>query len=257
MKRILSLSFALSMALSLCACGSKSGKSSFVKTKSETVSYDSANTEPATVSEKLTPADQLLEDIKGTYDELFTVICDTKYDQIWLDRCEAFTGKDMAESTAEMLKGSCTATIYGEDAVNAYSNAENMRFDCYFINGVKQFVFNGSSISGIDNSGKKLFEHEYKYVEDFSFGGIMDGYLYETTDNDAGEFRYFLMMPDTPSTTYHIEFRYGSDLDDLAEYSKGAYAYWLAAGIPANCDEKMINDCISLFVEENLAEMDK
>jgi hypothetical protein len=48
--------------------------------------------------------------------------------------------------------------------------------------------------------------------------------------------------------------QYGSDLNDLAEYNKGAYAYWLAAGISANCGEKMIEDCISLFVEENLSE---
>ncbi|WP_296691314.1 hypothetical protein [Ruminococcus sp.] len=243
MKKTLTLSLAVAMALSLCACGSE---------KTSTPNYES--NESAAVSEKLTPADQLLEDLKGTYDELFTVICDEKYDQIWLDKCEAFVGKDMAESAAEMLKSSCTATIYGEDAVNAYTNAEDMRFDCYFINGVKQFVFNGSNISGIDDSGKKLFEHEYKFVKDFSFGGMMDGYLYETTDNDAGEFKYFLMMPDTPATTYHTEFRYGSDLNDLAEYSKGAYAYWLAAGIPANCGEKMIEDCIGLFVEENLSE---
>ena len=100
-----------------------------------------------------------------------------------------------------------------------------------------------------------MFEHEYKFVKDFSLGGIMDGYLYETSDKDAGEFRYFLMMPDTPATTYHTEFRYGSDMEALAEYNKGAYAYWLAAGIPANCDEKLISDCIALFAEENLSEM--
>ncbi|WP_295092159.1 hypothetical protein [Ruminococcus sp.] len=243
MKKALTLSFAIAMTLSLCACGSE---------KNSTQNYES--NEPAVISEKLSPAEQLLEDIEGTYDELFTVICDTKYNQVWIDKCEAFVGKDMAESTAEMLKSSCTATLYGEDAVNAYTNSEDIRFDCYFINGVKQFVFNGSNISGIDNSGKKLFEHEYKFVKDFSLGGMMEGYLYETTDNDAGEFRYFLMMPDTPATTYHTEFRYGSDLNDLAEYNKGGYAYWLAAGIPVNCGEKMIEDCISLFVEENLSE---
>ena len=111
-----------------------------------------------------------------------------------------------------------------EEAVKAYANTENIQFDCFFINGVKQFVFNGSNISGLDDSGKNVFEHEYKFVKDFSLGGMMDGYLYETDDKDAGEFRYFLMMPDTPASTYHIEFRYGSDMDALAEYNKGAYA---------------------------------
>lgn len=127
----------------------------------------------------------------------------------------------------------------------------------FFINGVKQFVFDGSNISGLDDSGKKVFDHEYKFVKDFSLGGIMDGYLYETSDSDAGEFRYFLMMPDTPATSYHIEFRYGSDIDALAEYDKGVYAYWLAAGIPSDYDDKLIENVIGLFAEENLSEMDE
>ena len=138
MKKLLTLSIALTMAVSLCACGSESKDSTSVKT------------ETTTAAEELTPADQLLEDVKGTYDELFTVICDPKYDQIWIDKCEAFVGEDMAESCAEMLKSSCTATIYGDEAVEAYSDAESMKFDCFFINGVKQFVFDGDNISGLD-----------------------------------------------------------------------------------------------------------
>ena len=245
MKKLLTLSLALTMAVSLFACGSESNDSS------------SAKTEKTNVSEKLAPADQLLEDVKGTYDELFTVISNPEYDQIWLDNCEKFVGKDMAESTAEMLKNACMGTVYGEEAVKAYTNTENVQFDCFFINGIKQFVFDGSIISGLDESGKKVFEHEYEYVKDFSLGGMMDGYLYETSDKDAGEFRYFLMMPDTPATTYHIEFRYGSDMDALAEYDKGAYAYWLAAGIPSDYDDKLIEDVIGLFAEENLSEMNE
>lgn len=81
MKRLLTMSAVLAMAVSLCACGSETSKS------------DSAKTETTTVAEKLLPADQLLEDVKGTYDELFTVISDPKYDQIWLDNCEKFVGK--------------------------------------------------------------------------------------------------------------------------------------------------------------------
>jgi hypothetical protein len=83
----------------------------------------------------------------------------------------------------------------------------------------------------------------------------MDGYLYETEDGDAGEFRYFYMMSDTPATTYHLEFRYGSDADALAQYNEGPYAYWLAAGFPVDADEEMVKNVITLFCEENLAEM--
>ena len=105
MKKLFALSLAFTMAVSLYACGSESKDSG------------SAKTETTTVAEKLTPAEQLLEDVKGTYDELFTVICDPKYDQVWLDKCGAIVGVDMAESCAEMLKSSCSATIYCDEAV--------------------------------------------------------------------------------------------------------------------------------------------
>lgn len=62
-------------------------------------------------------------------------------------------------------------------------------------------------------------------------------------------------MPDTPATTYHLEFRYGSNVEDLAKYNEGPYAYWLAAGFPADADEELIQKVITLFCEENLAEM--
>ena len=240
MKKILSLSITSAMVISLCACGAKSDSSSSKPESSSAV--------------ELSSAEQLLEDVRGTYDELFTVICDDKYDQVWLDKCEAIVGADMAADCAEMLKNACTGTVYGEDAVKKYTDPEEAQFDCYFINGVDQFVFDGSTISGLDEKGEKVFEHEYSYVKDLSLGGMMDGFLYETSDEDAGEFRYFFMMPDTPATTYHIEFRYGSDEAALAEYAEGDYAYWLAAGIPADCDDKLIDNVIGLFVEENLSE---
>ena len=87
--------------------------------------------------------------------------------------------------------------------------------------------------------------------------GMMDGYLYETADEDAGEFKYFFLLPDTPASTYHIEFRYGSDADALELYNEGPYAYWLAAGILADHDEQMVTDVINLFCSENLAEMEE
>lgn len=240
------LSLTVIAAMMAAACGSSAQ------------SMPEKGTETAQVSEtaeELAAYDQLLEDVRGTYDELFTVICDPQYDQIWLDKCEAIVGADMAGQCADMLKGACTGTIYGEDAIAAYKDPESAQFDCYFINGVKQFVFDGHQISGIDENGKEVFSHEYTYAEDFSIGGMLDGYLYETADADAGEFRYFVMLPDTPASTYHIEFRYGSDKEALTEYAEGPYAYWLAAGIPADRDDAMIDNVIGLFAEENLAGM--
>ena len=67
--------------------------------------------------------------------------------------------------------------------------------DCMFFG-----TFDGNTISGTDENGG-LFSHEYKFVSPLSLAGMMDGYLYETEDEDAGEFRYFFMMSDTPATT--------------------------------------------------------
>ena len=86
---------------------------------------------------------------------------------------------------------------------------------------------------------------------------MMNGYLYRTEDADAGEFEYFFLLPGTPDTTFHTEFRYGSDPEALMLYNDGPYAYWLAAGIPADRDEQMVQNVIDLFCTENLAEMNE
>jgi hypothetical protein len=201
-------------------------------------------------------ADALLEAVKGTYTPLFPVITDAKYDDIWLKSCVEALGEEMAPAAAEALKAACNGTIYGQEAVEAFGDGSNgAQFDCLFINGVSNITFDGKTISGTDENGKTVFSHEYAYAGKLSLGGMMDGLLYETADADAGEFRYFFMMPDTPATTYHLEFRYGSNVEDLAKYNEGPYAYWLAAGFPADADEELIRKVITLFCEENLAEM--
>ena len=200
-------------------------------------------------------AAQLLEDVKGTYVALFPIITDSAWDQVWLDHCAAVVGDEMAPEAAQMLKDACNGTIYGQEAIDAYGDGSNgAQFDCLFINGVDQITFDGATIGGT-LEGAEVFSHEYAYVGPLSLGGMMNGYLYETADADAGEFKYFFMMPDTPASTYHLEFRYGSDVDALTEYATGPYAYWLAAGFPVDADEAMTEDVIGLFCDENLAEM--
>ena len=208
-----------------------------------------------TVENDAANAAQLLEDVKGTYVALFPVITAPEYDQLWLDPCIEAVGEEAAPGVAEMLKTACSGTIYGQEAVDAFGDGSNgAQFDCAFINGVDTIIFDGATISGT-LEGNEVFHHEYSYVGPLSLGGMMDGTLYETSDADAGEFRYFFMMPDTPATTYHLEFRYGSDVDALTQYNEGPYAYWLAAGFPVDADEQMIHDVITLFCEENLADM--
>ena len=75
--------------------------------------------------------------------------------------------------------------------------------------------------------------------------------VYKSTD-EAGEFNFFLLREDTMAETYHIEFRYGSDLEALQGYMVGPYAYWLAAGIDESADENTIHKVIALFCLENM-----
>ena len=201
-------------------------------------------------------AEKLLEDVSGTYDALFPVITGPDYDQIWLDSCAAVLGAEAAPAAAEALKAACNGTIYGQEAIDAYGDGSNgAQFDCLFINGPAQIMFEGKKISGLDETGATIFSHEYSFVEPASIAGMMNGYLYRTEDADAGEFEYFFLLPDTPDTTFHTEFRYGSDPEALMLYNDGPYAYWLAAGIPADRDEQMVQNVIELFCTENLAEM--
>ena len=201
-------------------------------------------------------AEKLLEDVSGTYDALFPVITSPDYDQIWLDSCAAVLGDEAAPAAAEALKAACNGTIYGQEAIDAYGDGSNgAQFDCLFINGPAQIVFEGKKISGLDETGAMVFSHEYSFVEPASIAGMMNGYLYRTEDANAGEFEYFFLLPDTPDTTFHTEFRYGSDPEALMLYNDGPYAYWLAAGILADRDEQMVQNVIDLFCTENLAEM--
>ena len=218
--------------------------------------YIIRSSEEAGDSQDSKAAAELLSAVSGTYDELFPVITDAAYDQLWLDNCAAVVGEEAAPAVAEMLKTACNGTIYGQEAVDAFGDgSEGAQFDCLFINGVSQIVFDGDTISGLDKDGKTVFSHKYAYVGPASIAGMMNGYLYQTDDKDAGEFTYFFLLPDTPDTTFHTEFRYGSDPEALMLYNDGPYAYWLAAGILANRDEQMVKDVIQLFCEENLAEM--
>ena len=138
----------------------------------------------------------------------------------------------------------------------AETEADTAEFDAVaFLEAIKGTYEPLFPIITDPQNGDQLFSHEYRFVDGLSLAGLMEGSLYETEDEDAGEFKYFYMMPDTPDTTYHLEFRYGSDIDALSQYNEGPYAYWLAAGFPVDADEEMIENVITLFCEENLAEM--
>lgn len=192
----------------------------------------------------------LINSLTGSYTELFTTICAPEYDEVWLEKCKAVVGEENAEMVAEVLKSACTATIYGPDAVEAYTaDPDSARFDCYFQGGVSTFVFEGNKLTGLDADDNEVFSHEYTYVKEIP--DVIACHVYKTEDADAGEFTYLCLSDDSPAETYHIEFRYGDDVEALSSYYDGKYAYWLAAGILSDADEEMIDNCIELFTVEN------
>lgn len=244
-KKIFSLLLALVLSLSLLT-GCRNTTAPDTQQPAEPNAAESTVTD-----ENAAAAQQLLVDLTGSYQELWPVILDKQYTQLWLDNCAALVGEENAQAAYDKLSSMVTGTIYGEEAVAAYANGGGA-YDCSFTEGLSTLEFDGASstIKGYDAAGNELFSHTYHYVGMEDIRGL---YEYESDDADSGEFTYFCLAPDTNTTTYHIEFRYGSDLDALGQYDAGQYAYWLASGISTDYNQAMIENCIELFCTENLA----
>lgn len=258
------LSFTLAFSV-LAGCG-EAKSSTVTETQTETQANESVkeNTEVAeateTVAEPATEdaaddaeaANQLLLDLTGSYKELWPVILADEYKDVWLTDCAAIVGEDNAQAAFDKLSSMVTGEVYGEDAVTAYQDG-NFAYFCGFTEGLVTLEFDGatSTIKGQDADGNELFAHTYHFIGMEETRGL---YEFESDDADSGEFTYFFLAPDTSDTTYHIEFRYGSDADALAQYDAGPYAYWLASGIATDCDSTMIENDIELFCNENLAQ---
>ena len=196
-------------------------------------------------------ATALQQKLGGTYVELFSDQGFTaeKWDSLWIAECAKFVGEEQASAAAAQLKSFCQGTLIGEEAVKANTENGSTQFSCQFRNGISKFVFDGErNITGYDADGKVLFSHNYN---------IYDGtpeyeyYIYKSEDDNEDEFTYFAFFPDNPKDTYHIEFRYGDNIEALNELTTGKYAYWMAAGVWEN-DDKQCEEAIKKFIAENL-----
>ena len=224
----------------------------------------------AAETEEAVPAPVVsLEDLQGTYVELFPEFEKEEYKDVWITRLKEAAGLDeeTAAAAREMMIAMMESEIYGEEALElAAEDPEYGMFDCYFINGPVTITVEGDEIYGTDEQGNEVFRHPYAFEEKMKMDlgeemnamyaeiiseeewPTMDVYVAEDAEDD---FKYFAFAGDTPAETYHIEFRYGAQKEGLASYYDGAYACWLAAGIPADYSEELITDCINLFVDEN------
>lgn len=251
MKKKALLSMMLAAALSFGAMGAVQAE--------ETETAAETGTEAESAAEPF-DGEAFLGELAGTYKELFSVIGAEENKEIWTGFLSAYTtDEDEIETYYQMLVGSCTKEIYGQEAINAYAETpEDAGFDCSFLADLAEFTVDGSTISGVDADGNELFSHTYHYVEDAEITYMGQGlgayhHIYESDDADSGAFTYFAFTDDTTAATYHLEFRYGESLENLSDYTEGDYAYWNAAAISVDYDEQLLNDCIQLFMEENVA----
>lgn len=192
-----------------------------------------------------------LQSLQGTYIELFSAqtCLSPEYASLWHTEAAKYVGEDNADAAVKRLTASCQGTLIGEKAISAYTTPDKFRFCCSFKQNVAKITFNGNHISGVDKHGQEIFAHQYHFVGKDSDGN----YIYESDDSNDDEFRFFWMRPDSPSETFHIEFRYGSDKQQLTQLMTGKYAFWMASGVREYKTEEHKNSII-LFVGENLGE---
>ena len=250
-KLILSLTLCVTCLFSVCACGQTENTTANTDSGSAAVTTTDTGSAGSAADTAVDSSDYLSE-ISGTYVELFPEMSKDEYRQLWLDAAAPLVGEENAESATDMLLSMCMAESYGADVMDQYAaDPSSAKFDCYFIGGVKQFVMDGDKITGLDEQGNEVFSHNYKKID---VDNENDFIFYQSEDENSGQFTYFAFAPDTMETTYHLEFRYAEDLNDLQSWYEGNYAYWNAAAISADYTEDTMKDAIQLFASENLKE---
>lgn len=214
-----------------------------------------------TVTEVSVTGEDFLKNVIGEYVPLFEgATFNSEYDHYWHDYAAAVTGESMADMCVAMMKSAIGATSYGEDA--------GEEFFCGFTADVTKIEFGGEDGKEITFTLKngKTIKHNYEFIKDTAAAGIVegqewgvDGHLYKSKDGNKDEFTYIFMCPDTPDTTYHLEFRYGDSEENVLKLTEGKYKNWLAAGFSDSAledpNETMLQQVIALFVIENLGAM--
>jgi len=249
----------------LIGCGSNQAD-----TATAPVSVENEQTVESIEDSTLVPASSsdygVLSEVAGengtTFESLFKVILADEYRDIWKECVANIVPEDQVDETTEMLIHYINGDKYGDEA-SAQLAAGDYTFCCDYINGAEFLTFSDNTITIKKTDGTEE-THTYEYVgkvtigagetykqgeNEFDMSMQVDGY--KSTD-DAGEFTYFLMREDTMASTYHLEFRYGENLEELQQYLTGPYACWLAAGFDVNADDETIYNVINLFVTENL-----
>ena len=206
---------------------------------------------------------KFLSQVKDEYQPLFEgATFNSEYDHYWHDYAAAVVGGTSADETVAYMKTSIGAKGYGDQ-----NEAPN--FFCGFTNDVAKISFggeDGKTVTFTKKDGTST-TRTYEFVKDAAATGkygdydmAMNGYLYKAKNAEENDpFAYLLMFPDTPDTTYHLEFRYGDTEENVCKLLDGPYGYWVGSAIQTSAltetNEDTLQKVISLFVVENLVEM--
>ncbi len=214
-----------------------------------------------TSAQETTEGKDFLKEVIGEYQPLFEgATFDSKYDHYWHDYAAAVAGESAADACVAEMKTGIGAKTYGAEAGST--------FFCGFTADVVKISFAGAEGKEITFTKKdgSTVKHTYEYVKDVHKKEIVrgmdwpvNGYLYKSKDDNKDEFAYVFMCPDTPASTYHLEFRYGDTEENVTMMTDGKYKNWLAAAISTDAmkdpKEVDIQKVIALFVTENIGAM--
>ncbi len=160
-KQVASIALGTLTLLALAGCGQKSAESAsqaVEPAKSTAASGSAAQLEATAFGD-------YLSSISGSYIELFPELSKEEYRSIWHDAAAPLVGEDNADAATDMLLGMCMAEPYGAEAIEKYAaDPDSTAFNCYFLGGVKEFVMDCDTTTGLDEAGNEVFSHTYDAV---------------------------------------------------------------------------------------------
>ena len=132
-------------------------------------------------------ADKLFTAVKGDYVQLFKdVLFDVRYDKYWNDDAAAVVGAGAAKEAVKPLKASVGSSTYGD-------KADPNAFYCGFINDVKEVSFQDGGKVEFTTTDSKKVSHTYKFLKKDALSGVMEGYVFQSTDKNEDEFKYVFL----------------------------------------------------------------
>lgn len=244
-KKFVAVALSAVCLLSAVGCGQQSAI-----TASSASSVSSSVASSASASQVM-DAEDYLSGISGTYVELFPEMAKSEYRNLWIDAATPLVGETMRNRLRICCWECAWQSRMARRLLKICSRSGQHGVQLLFSGRRGKFVMNGDTITGLDAQGQEVFAHTYQKLDVDNENSFL---FYQSEDADSGEFTYFAFAPDTMETTYHLEFRYAEDLDDLQSWYEGNYAYWNAAAIAEDYDQATMENVIELFATENLSE---